>query len=105
MGFVDMIIRKQYLEKVKPFIDKDFIKVFVGVRRSGKTVLLKQIKAMLIEQGRLKDNFIEMNFESMKYAHIHTAENLYEYVSEKIENTSGKCYLLLDEIQQVEGWE
>ena len=51
-----MIIRKQYLEKVKPFIDKDFIKVFVGVRRSGKTVLLKQIKAMLIEQGRLKDN-------------------------------------------------
>lgn len=105
MEFVDMIIRKQYLEKVKPFIDKDFIKVFVGVRRSGKTVLLKQIKAMLIEQGHLKDNFIEMNFESMKYAHIHTAENLYEYVSEKIENISGKCYLLLDEIQQVEGWE
>ncbi len=100
-----MVLRKRYIEKTKPFINQDIIKVFVGVRRSGKTVLLSQIKNILIEDGVSRENFIEINMESMKFSHIRQAEELYEYVSRKIGQIAGKAYIMLDEIQIVEGWE
>ncbi len=100
-----MVIRQKYINKVKPFVDQDLVKVFVGVRRSGKTVLLSQIKAMLIEEGVSCENFIEMNFESMKFARIRDAEALYGYVSESVKSITGKVYIMLDEIQMVREWE
>ncbi len=100
-----MVIRKRYLDKVKPFINQDIIKVFVGVRRSGKTVLLSQIKKILIEDGVSKENFIEINMESMKFASIRNAESLYEYVNQKVNSLEGKVYIMLDEIQMVQEWE
>ena len=100
-----MVVREKYISKVKPFVNKDIIKVFVGVRRSGKTVLLSQIRNMLMEEGVAFENFIEMNFESMKFAEIRDAENLYKYVCERIRGIQGKVYLMLDEIQVVREWE
>ena len=100
-----MVVREKYISKVKPFVNKDIIKVFVGVRRSGKTVLLSQIRNMLMEEGVAFENFIEMNFESMKFAEIRDAENLYKYVCERIRDIQGKVYLMLDEIQVVREWE
>ena len=100
-----MVVREKYISKVKPFVNKDIIKVFVGVRRSGKTVLLSQIRNMLMEEGVAFENFIEMNFESMKFAEIRDAENLYKYVCERIRGIQGKVYLMLDEIQVIREWE
>ena len=100
-----MVVREKYISKVKPFVNKDIIKVFVGVRRSGKTVLLSQIRNMLMEEGVAFENFIEMNFESMKFAEIRDAENLYKYVCERIRDIQGKVYLMLDEIQVIREWE
>ncbi len=101
-----MIIRTRYIEKVKPFVNNDIIKVFVGVRRSGKTVLLSQIENMLIESaGVPQENFIKMNFESMKYSNVRNAEQLYAYIEQKASNINGKVYIMLDEIQMVEQWE
>lgn len=105
IGDAKMVVREKYISKVKPFINKDIIKVFVGVRRAGKTVLLSQIKDMLIEEGVPCENFIEMNFESMKFAQLCNAEKLYAYVCEKVKNIRGKVYIMLDEVQVVSEWE
>lgn len=100
-----MIIRKRYLERIRPFVNQPLVKVLVGVRRSGKTVLLEQIKAMLIADGAIDSNFIHINFESMKYRKLLNAEALYDYVSDWAEGKKGKLYIMLDEIQNVAEWQ
>ena len=102
---IQVVIRQKYINKVKPFVNQDLVKVFVGVRRSGKTVLLSQIKEMLMKEGVSCGNFVEMNFESMKYARIRDAKTLYDYVSESAKSIVGKVYIMLDEIQMVQEWE
>lgn len=61
-----MIKRTVYLNRIKPFINKDIIKVITGMRRSGKTVLLQQIQAELLNRGKSKANFIYINFEDLQ---------------------------------------
>lgn len=100
-----MIIRRRYLDKIRPFIDKPLVKVLIGVRRSGKTVLLEQIKELILAQGVGEENFIQINFESMKYCNLLEAENLYDYVSSIAEKVSGRLYIMLDEIQNVANWQ
>ena len=99
-----MVLRKSYLDKIIPFIDQDLIKVLVGIRRCGKTVLLGQIKDVLLQRGVPAQNIIQANFESMRFRHTHTAEALYDSLSEKAAGCSGKIYILLDEMQEVDRW-
>ena len=63
---MEMIRRNLYLNKIRPFIDQDLIKVLIGLRRSGKTILLSQIRDLLLERGVPKENIIEINFESRR---------------------------------------
>ena len=100
-----MVLRKSYLDKIVPFIDQDLIKVLVGIRRCGKTVLLGQIKDVLIQRGAPAQNIIQANFESMRFRNARTAEALYDYITEKASGCFGKIYILLDEIQEVERWQ
>lgn len=100
-----MVIRERYLNQVKPFINQELVKIFIGVRRCGKTVLLSQIQDLLVSEGVKREQFIVMNFESMQYRQYETAEKLYEYVRNKAEMISGKKYIFLDEIQEVENWQ
>ena len=100
-----MVLRKSYLDKIIPFIDQDLIKVLVGIRRCGKTVLLGQIKDVLLQRSVPAQNIIQANFESMRFRSTHTAEALYDYISEKAAGCSGKIYILLDEIQEVDRWQ
>ena len=58
---MEMIRRNLYLDKIRPFIDQDLIKVLIGLRRSGKTILLSQIRDVLLERGVPKENIIEIN--------------------------------------------
>lgn len=101
---MDMVLRKYYLDQIVPFIDKDLIKVLTGLRRSGKTILLSQIRDLIKERGISGENIIEINFESWKYKKLQNADGLYNYIAEYAKNADGKIYLFLDEIQRVENW-
>ncbi|MDP2692347.1 MAG: ATP-binding protein [bacterium] len=99
-----MILRPVYLETIKPFIDKPQIKILTGIRRSGKSTVLRLLKEELLAQGVKPEQIIVVNFESFIYADILKAASLYHYIKNRIENTQ-TYYLLLDEIQEVEDWE
>lgn len=101
---MDMILRNSYLSRIVPFIDKDLIKVLIGLRRSGKTILLSQIRDLIKAKGVPDKNIIEINFESRKFKKLENADELYEYVTRLAENAEGKVYLFLDEIQRMEEW-
>lgn len=73
-----MIKREQYLRKIRPFYNSDLIKVLIGIRRSGKSVILKQIMEELRESGISESNIIYMNFEEFEFDNIKTANDLYQ---------------------------
>lgn len=101
-----MIQRIKYLEKIIPFIDKPLIKVIIGVRRSGKTVLLSQIKEQIAKGGVPEEQLTALNFESFANRRLLDAESLYEYIVGKSKDAHGKrMYLFLDEIQEVKDWQ
>ena len=99
-----MIIREKYLSQIRPFYDQDLIKVIVGVRRCGKSVLLLQIIDELKEKGISDSQIIYINFEYEDYSFIKNDIDLHNYIKEKIVNKN-KYYLFFDEIQNVENWE
>jgi uncharacterized protein len=99
-----MIKRDLYLNQLKPFIDKPLIKVITGIRRSGKSVILKLLKEELIEKGVEKRQIIYLNLESLEFSDIDRAEKLYLYIKERIDKEK-RNYILLDEIQEVNSWE
>ena len=96
--------RQSYLNTLLEFLDKEVIKVIVGVRRCGKSTLLKLFTEELKNRKISKKNIIHINFESMKYRDITDYNLFYDYVAERIPE-SGKTYLLIDEPQNVIGWE
>lgn len=102
-GGVKMIERKKYLNDLKSLKDKNTIKVITGIRRCGKSTILNMYADYL---NSLDSNYnvIRMNFESAKYRHITNAEQLYDYVSDKIVEGSMN-YVILDEVQQVSEFE
>lgn len=100
-----MIKRELYLEKIRRLINTEPIKIITGVRRSGKTYLLHSIKEELIEQGISKENIFLISFESQKYNKIQNFMELDVCVNNLIKNTSGKIYMLFDEIQNIVSWE
>ena len=95
-----MIIREIYLSRIRPFIGKDIIKVLTGLRRSGKSVLLEQIRDE-INNPRT----IYLNFEDLGNQHLCDYKLFYDFICDKIGSGKEKCYLFFDEIQEVRGWE
>ncbi|MDR2197736.1 MAG: ATP-binding protein [Coriobacteriales bacterium] len=100
-----MVIREFYLSKVRPFIDKDVVKVLVGMRRSGKSTLLVQLRDELAARGVPAKSIVFMNFESEALASLRQDKALYHHIRSVADNAEGKLYLLFDEIQIVEAWE
>lgn len=100
-----MISREIYLNKVIPLIDKNLIKVITGVRRSGKTVLLEQVKNYLLDNGRDESQIVYISFESKRNDRYRNGDELYRYLIAESEKTKGKTYIFLDEIQAVSKWE
>ena len=100
-----MILRQAYLNQIIPLIDKKLIKVLMGVRRSGKTVLLSQIQDYLLEKGISKQNIINISLESKKNKKYKDGDVLYDYLISVCETIQGKVYIFLDEIQVVSQWE
>ena len=100
-----MTKRELYIEKIKPFIDKDIIKVLTGIRRSGKSVMLKLIMEELKQNKIDEKQFININFENLVNRELTTADKLHEYILKKASEIKKKCYIFLDEIQEVKDWE
>ncbi len=99
-----MVKRERYLERIRPFYESELIKVLIGIRRCGKSVLLRQIIGEMKEKGIRDEQIIYMNFEDFKFSGIRTAQALYDYVVERRVNEE-KYYLFFDEIQMVDEFE
>ncbi|WP_288706341.1 ATP-binding protein [uncultured Catenibacterium sp.] len=99
-----MIDRPLYLDKIMPFVDTPFVKILTGVRRCGKSTILKMIIKKLREEKHVDDEqILSYRFDSMEYEDMTTKELYLELKSKIIQ--SKKTYLFLDEIQEIEGWE
>ena len=99
-----MISRPIYTEQLKNFINKQQIKIITGIRRSGKSTVLRLLKETLLSSGVSEEQIILVNFESLAFSEFTTAQKLYDFVKGKIQQDK-KTFLLLDEIQEVDGWE
>lgn len=101
---MDFVERKEYIDKIKPFINKPVIKVITGMRRVGKSTFLK-----IISQKILKDieesNKIYLNFETLELLKIKTDIELVEYLNPLLKDKKDKVYMFFDEIQLVKNWE
>ena len=100
-----LIKRDAYVNKLKDYVNTDFVKVYIGIRRSGKTSLMYNIIDELKLMGVNEENIIFISFESREYAYIDNSQQLDEIIFNKTENLEGTVYLFFDEIQQVKGWE
>jgi len=100
-----MIKRETYMSRIRPFIDGELIKVLTGIRRSGKSVMLKLIQEELLARGVDSGQIISLNFESMSNARLCSAAALHEYVMAQAAQISGRVYLFFDEVQEVAEWE
>lgn len=98
------LIRKKYLNIIRPYYDVDLIKVITGVRRAGKSVILECIRDELSASGVAPDHIVFINLEDLDYEGIRTASDLNREIKARIAD-DGRYYLFIDEIQHVEGFE
>ena len=98
------IIRRLYLDRLKSGRDRtDVVKVITGMRRSGKTVLMRQFIRELKDSGIPDDRVVYMNFESRDWERVSTYSDLLDHISSL--GIEGRIYVFLDEIQRVQSWE
>ena len=98
-----MITREIYINKLLSYKDTEFIKVITGIRRCGKSTLLKLFMQKILEENK-KTNVIYMNFESFEFDDINNYKDMYNKIKEQIRKKE-KNYILLDEVQRVKEWE
>lgn len=98
-----MINRENYMNKLLSYKDTEFIKVITGIRRCGKSSLLKLFMNKLKEENS-ETNVIYMNFESFEFDKIIDYKDMYTEIKKQIKS-KGKAYILLDEVQRVTNWE
>lgn len=99
-----MIDRPLYVDKIMAHVDTPFVKILTGVRRCGKSTILKMIMERLkTERNIPEDRIISCRFDSMEYEDM-TAKQIYTLLKEKL-SPAGKTYLFLDEVQEIKGWE
>ncbi len=98
-----MISRDLYLNKLLAYKDTEFIKVITGIRRCGKSSLLKLFMDKILEDKK-NSNVIYMNFESFDFDDILTYKDMYNRIKQKI-SKQGTNYILLDEVQRIQNWE
>jgi len=100
-----MIKREIYLKSLRSLKDKPIVKVLTGMRRSGKSTILKLWQEELLANGVSKDNIFFANLESLKYAKFRDYNALYQAITEKSNICQGKIYILLDEVQETDEWQ
>lgn len=99
-----MLKREMYLSRIRGFYDSNLVKILVGIRRCGKSVILKQIMQELKEKGVDEKHIIYVNFELIEFEELQDYKKLNTYIKEQIVDDK-KYYVFLDEIQKVERFE
>lgn len=98
-----MVCRRQYIEKIMKYRDTPFIKILTGIRRCGKSTIMKLLMEELKAQGVSDKCIIHYNLDSLEYENM-TAKELFTILKQHLAGED-KMYLFLDEIQEIEGWE
>ena len=99
-----MIDRPLYVDKIMAYTDTPFVKILTGVRRCGKSTILKMIMARLKTERHIPDaRIISCRYDSMEYVDL-TAKDMYAQLKSRL-SPEGKTYLFLDEVQEIDGWE
>ena len=99
-----MLIRENYLSKIRGFYDSDLVKILVGIRRCGKSVILEQIIDEIKEKKVKEDHIIYINFEFIEFEDLKDYKKLNSYIKEKIIDKK-IYYIFLDEVQNVDRFE
>ena len=95
--------RELYLQQLKAFQDTEMIKVITGIRRCGKSSLMKLMADELRHSGKEDKQIIEINFESMRFSEM-TVKEFYDYIADRIVPEK-RMYFFFDEVQRIVGWE
>lgn len=99
-----MIFRPDYIKAVEPFIDAPIVKILTGVRRCGKSTIFQMIKQELLKRNIAPDHIIMKRYTEMDIPDSITAKQMYDELISKVQD-DGRYYFLLDEIQEINGWE
>ncbi|MBP7553194.1 MAG: ATP-binding protein [Spirochaetes bacterium] len=100
-----MISREHYIEKIMPFIDKPLIKVITGMRRTGKSTIMKLLIENLVGRNISRERIIYLNMESLDNEKFRDINVLNEFIKEQKKAVSGGLYLFIDEVQEIRSWE
>ena len=99
-----MIIRPQYMELLKTYRDVPLVKILAGIRRCGKSTILEMLRDDLLKSGVVADHIISMRYTSEDLDEGMTDKDMYNGIKEQMTG-DGRYYLLLDEVQEIDGWE
>ena len=101
-----MLVRSRYIEKFRPFVGLDVVKVITGIRRSGKSVLLQQIQDEIAERIDPNGVFVRINLEEEENARFLSKGVVHAHVIKILKKSKGrKVYVFLDEVHDMEDWE
>lgn len=99
-----MIQRPDYIKAITPYIDTPLVKILAGVRRCGKSTILEMMKQELLSRGISESNIISRKYTEMDIDRDFTDKDMYKELRKAIDG-KGRCYLFLDELQEINGWE
>ena len=99
-----MIDRPQYLKALRAYRDVPLVKILAGIRRCGKSTILEMLKADLLKSGIKGDHIIFMRYTSEELDEGMTDKDMYQGIKARMAD-GGRYYLLLDEVQEIDGWE
>ncbi|HQL05425.1 MAG TPA: ATP-binding protein [Treponemataceae bacterium] len=100
------IARSDYIEKILPYMNKPVIKVLTGMRRVGKSTILKMLIDTLLQQGVTDKRIVYINMESIRWDFIKDYKDLHAYVSDYFKDVSAESkYVFIDEVQEIKEWE
>ena len=99
-----MIVRPHYLDELKKYRDVSLVKILAGIRRCGKSTILDMLREDLMANGVRPEQIIERRYTSLDLGDLPAAKDMYQDIKADL-NAAGRNYLLLDEVQEIEGWE
>lgn len=99
-----MIVRPHYIEILKTYRDVPLVKILAGIRRCGKSTILEMLRKDLLKSGIASDNIIHISYTSEELDDNMTDRDMYKTIRERMAG-GGRYYLLLDEVQEITGWE
>lgn len=104
MEVIDMIYRPRYIDELLKYKDMQLVKILSGVRRCGKSTILTMYKQKLLDMGVREENIVERAYTSMSFSTEFDMREMYKELASRISGRD-KVYLLLDEVQEIDGWE